>query len=202
MKNRFKLLSVLGMVSIFLLVAFKPLNDKKVIVIDAAHGGKDSGATVGDVSEKDIVDKIAIKIKELNKSENIEIILLRESDDFIGLKERVEKINKINPDLLISLHVNNTSNVTANGVEAYVSKENKFLEESFKYANGLLDEVSAGKLNKRKVTEAKLYVLEGSNCPAVNLQLGFLSNKKDKKYLISESGQTEIATYIIKYFSK
>ena len=202
MKNKFKLVSVLGVMSIFLMLAFKPLNDKKVFVIDAGHGGKDHGASAGEVLEKDIVEKIANRIKALNKDENIEIVLLRENDNFMELKTRVEKINSIKPNLLISLHVNNSKNIDVNGVEAFVSKENKFYEESSKHANGLLDEVSNGKLNKRKVKEASLYVLKESNCPAVNLELGFLSNENDKEYLLSESGQTEIATQIIKYFKK
>lgn len=202
MKNRIKLLSVLGIVSIFLLVAFKPLNEKKVIVIDAGHGGKDFGATAGEVMEKEIVEKIAYKIKALNKDENIEIVLLREDDSFIDLKARVEKINSLKPNLVISLHVNNTKNETPNGVEAFVCKDNVFLEESKKHAEGLVNEVSNDNLVKRGVKEASLFILKSSNCPAVTLEVGFVSNVKNREYLISEKGQNEIASNVVKYINK
>lgn len=202
MKNKFKLVSVLGMVSIFLLLAFKPLSEKQVIVIDAGHGGKDFGATSGEVMEKEIVANIANKIIELNKDENLEIVLLREEDNFVDLKTRVEKINSLKPNLVISLHVNNSRNINVNGVEAFVSKENKFYEESYKHAEGLINKVSNNNLAKRDVKEAPLFILKNSNCPAVNLELGFISNEKDREYITSKKGQTELAAQLVKYLTK
>lgn len=202
MKVKSKLLSVLGIVSIFLLVAFKPLGEKKVIVIDAGHGGKDFGASVGEVLEKEIVEKIANKIKALNKNENIEIVLLREGDNFLELKERVDRINVLNPSLLISLHTNFVKLESTNGIEAFVSKDSKYYNESFNHAEGLLNEVSNNNLAKRDVKEASLFILKNSNCPAVNLELGFLSNPKEKEYLSSEKGQDEIAASVISYLER
>ena len=202
MKVKSKLLSVLGIVSIFLLVAFKPLGEKKVIVIDAGHGGKDFGASVGEVLEKEIVEKIANKIKALNENENIEIVLLREGDNFLELKERVDRINVLNPSLLISLHTNFVKLESTNGIEAFVSKDSKYYNESFNHAEGLLNEVSNNNLAKRDVKEASLFILKNSNCPAVNLELGFLSNPKEREYLISEKGQNEIASSVISYLKK
>ena len=202
MKVKFKLLSVLGLVSIFLLVAFKPLGEKKVIVIDAGHGGKDFGASVGEVLEKEIVEKIANKIKALNKNENIEIVLLREGDNFLELKERVDRINVLNPSLLISLHTNFVKLESTNGIEAFVSKDSKYYNESFKHAEGLINEVSNDNLAKRSVKEASLFLLKNSNCPAVNLEVGFMSNPKEREYLVSEKGQNEIAASVISYLER
>lgn len=202
MKVKSKLLSVLGIVSIFLLVAFKPLGEKKVIVIDAGHGGKDFVASVGEVLEKEIVEKIANKIKALNKNENIEIVLLREGDNFLELKERVDRINVLNPSLLISLHTNFVKLESTNGIEAFVSKDSKYYNESFKHAEGLINEVSNDNLAKRSVKEASLFLLKNSNCPAVNLEVGFLSNPKEREYLISEKGQNEIAASVISYLER
>ena len=202
MKVKSKLLSVLGIVSIFLLVAFKPLGEKKVIVIDAGHGGKDFGASVGEVLEKEIVEKIANKIKALNKNENIEIVLLREGDNFLELKERVDRINVLNPSLLISLHTNFVKLESTNGIEAFVSKDSKYYNESFKHAEGLINEVSNDNLAKRSVKEASLFLLKNSNCPAVNLEVGFMSNPKEREYLVSEKGQNEIAASVISYLER
>jgi N-acetylmuramoyl-L-alanine amidase len=74
----------------------KEHKNKRIIVIDAGHGGKDFGAKINDEIESKIVESISKKIKLLNVKDEIEIVLLREDDSFIGLNERLEKINKIN----------------------------------------------------------------------------------------------------------
>ena len=194
-------LAVLGLLAIFLSFAFKPLplSDKKTIVIDAGHGGKDSGAQIGAEQEKKIVENIANKINLLNGKDNIEIILLRKDDSFIELSERVSKINKINPSLVISLHVNASKNMNENGVNAYVSKQNIFYEKSKESAKNLVDKISNEKLAKGEVKDANYFVLKNSKCPALLVEIGYLSNENDRTYLISENGQNEIANKIIEF---
>jgi N-acetylmuramoyl-L-alanine amidase len=86
--------------------SFKPI-DKKIIVIDAGHGGNDIGAIVDGISEKQIVLAVASNIKKLNNSQdNYEIVLTRDSDNFPTLSDRTDMINKLNPEMVISLHVN------------------------------------------------------------------------------------------------
>jgi len=194
-------LAVLGVLTIFLSFAFKslPLNDKKTIVIDAGHGGKDIGAHIGTEQEKKIVENIANKINLLNGKDNVEIILLREDDSFIELSERVSKINKINPSLVISLHVNSSKNLNENGINAYVSKQNVFYEKSKESAKDLVDKISNEKLAKGEVKDANYFVLKNSKCPALLVEIGYLSNENDRTYLISENGQNEIANKIIEF---
>lgn len=194
-------LAVFGLLTIFLILAFKPLplSSKKTIVIDAGHGGEDIGAQIGAEQEKKIVENIANKIKVLNGKDEIEIILLRKDDSFIQLSERVSKINKINPSLVISLHVNSSENLNENGVNAYVSKQNGFYEESKERAENLVDKISNGKLAKGEVKDANYYVLKNSKCSALLVEIGYLTNENDRTYLISENGQNEIANKIIEF---
>ncbi|WP_319800414.1 MULTISPECIES: N-acetylmuramoyl-L-alanine amidase [Flavobacterium] len=194
-------LAVLGLLTIFLILAFKPLplSGKKTIVIDAGHGGEDIGAQIGAGQEKKIVENIANKIKLLNSKDEIEIILLRKDDSFIELSERVSKINKINPSLVISLHVNSSENLNENGVNAYVSKQNGFYEESKEKAENLVDKISNEKLAKGEVKDANYFVLKNSKCPALLVEIGYLTNENDRNYLISENGQNEIANKIIEF---
>ena len=194
-------LAVLGLLTIFLLFAFKPLplSGKKTIVIDAGHGGEDTGAQIGAEQEKKIVENIANKINALNGEDNVEIILLRKDDSFIQLSERVSKINQINPSLVISLHVNSSQNVNENGVNAYVSKQNAFYEKSKESAKNLVDKISDQKLAKGEVKDANYYVLKNSKCPALLVEIGFLSNDNDRAYLTSENGQNEIANKIVEF---
>mgnify|MGYP003600934227 FL=1 len=198
MKNRIKFSALLGILGLVVIFSFKPLEEKKTIVIDAGHGGKDLGADMYGFQEKLITETIAKKIKALNKDSNLEIILLRDSDREIELSERVSIINNLKPDLVVSLHVNANMNMSANGVEAYVPSNEKFHEKSKESAIIVIDKMSeAGNLKKRRVSEAPFYILKNASCPVMTLQIGFLSNEKDRDYITSEKGQTEIALNIL-----
>ena len=193
--------TALGLLTIFLLFAFKPLplSNKKTIVIDAGHGGKDIGAQIGAEQEKKIVENIANKISLLNGKDEIEIILLRKDDSFIELSERVSEINKIKPDLVISLHVNSSQDLNENGVNAFVSKQNVFYEKSKESAKDLVDKISNEKLAKGEVKDANYFVLKNSKCPALLVEIGYLTNENNRTYLISENGQNEIANKIVEF---
>lgn len=175
---------------------------KQIIVIDAGHGGKDHGKKVDDVSESEIVEKIAKRIKSLNSNSNIEIILLREDDSFISLTDRVNRINEINPSILISLHINTSNHSDQNGVSAYVSSENEFYEKSIIIANKLIENISKYKLNKRETKDANLYVLKNSKCPSVTLEIGYLTNDNDREYLTTENGVNEISKGILNFLNQ
>lgn len=196
MKNKMNHFAILGVLAIVLSFAFKPLHHKKTIVIDAGHGGKDFGAQNETASEKKIVESIANKIYSLNDKNDIEIILLRKDDSFVELNKRISKINKIHPDLMISLHVNSSTNSNENGVIAYVSKQNEFYGKSKEEAQKLIDKIANDKIAKGEVKEANMSLIKNSKCPSVLLEIGYLSNENDKSYLTSENGQNEIANKI------
>jgi N-acetylmuramoyl-L-alanine amidase len=108
-----------------------------VIVIDAGHGGKDPGA-LGSVSkEKNINLAIALKTGEYLEQnlKNIKVLYTRNSDVFVGLKERAEFANKNKADLFISIHSNWAATKTIRGAETYVmglSKDEQNLEVAMK----------------------------------------------------------------------
>src|SRR4030042_6223338 len=93
--------------------------EKYLIVIDPAHGGKDTGVKIKDkVYEKDITLAIALALqKELVKEGNIQVILTRDSDIDISLEERKKMVEKINPGFLLSLHINSGFGKKASGFE-------------------------------------------------------------------------------------
>jgi N-acetylmuramoyl-L-alanine amidase len=196
MKTKIKILVILSAV-VFGLFAFKSLEAKKIIVIDASHGGDDFGVTLNGLQEKTIVETIAKKIKAQNKNENLEIVLLREGDHFMELSERVSIINNLNPSLVISLHINASENFSKNGVQAFVYSKSKFYNESKTNAEILVDKVAGDYFSKSEVKEASFYILKNSNCPAMTLEVGYLSNVNDRNYITSEKGQNEIAEKIL-----
>lgn len=98
----------------------KPEKKKKTVVIDPGHGGKDPGAVVKGLYEKDVVFKLAQKIKELSaKYDDIEVKLTRDKDIFLPLEERAAIANTMNGELFVSIHANAFSDKNIGGVEVY-----------------------------------------------------------------------------------
>jgi N-acetylmuramoyl-L-alanine amidase len=91
------------------------------IVIDAGHGGHDSGTLgVGGIEEKDVVLDVALRLgKLLHERLGAEIIYTRSDDTFIPLETRTAIANKAQADLFLSIHANSSRDETARGVETY-----------------------------------------------------------------------------------
>lgn len=173
------------------------------VVIDASHGGYDTGATSFEASEKIIVAQITNKIKSLNKNKNVVLHFTRNSDAFLSLKERTDIINNIKPDLVLSLHVNSNKNKDKSGVELFVSKDSQSYEKSNEIANSLNEKLV--KNHNFKVSEIKIapfFILKNSYAPAILVELGYLSNDDDKKYLTDENQQNQIAKTIVEFIAE
>jgi N-acetylmuramoyl-L-alanine amidase len=105
----------------------------KKVVIDAGHGGHDSGCHGESGIEKKNTLAIALKLGEKIKANfpNVEIIYTRDKDEFIELHRRADIANKAKADLFISIHCNSTDeNSGAFGTETYVLGMHK-KEENF-----------------------------------------------------------------------
>jgi N-acetylmuramoyl-L-alanine amidase len=92
-----------------------------VVVIDPGHGGKDPGA-IGPtgVMEKDVVLKIALRLKELlRKRLKLKVILTREKDEFLPLSRRTQIANENNADLFMSIHANACRKKEVKGFEVF-----------------------------------------------------------------------------------
>ena len=202
MKNLLRFIAI-SFVAIAL-YAFSAKTEEKVInvVIDAGHGGNDSGAVYKTFAEKDITALVANKVKELNKDVTIIIHLTRIDDQMLTLPERANMINQINPDLFISLHVNANANSESNGVEAFVTKESLFKEQSQVLAYSLVQKLSkASNVVARGVNEAPFFLLKKVDCPGIVLELGFISNENDRSYLTKDENQVQIANTILDFVS-
>jgi N-acetylmuramoyl-L-alanine amidase len=91
------------------------------IVIDAGHGGHDSGTLGADgIEEKDVVLDVALRVGQLLHDRlGAEIIYTRSDDTFIPLETRTAIANKAQADLFLSIHANSSPDPTARGVETY-----------------------------------------------------------------------------------
>lgn len=97
-----------------------------IIAIDAGHGGKDPG-TIGDYArtkEKFITLSYARALgKNLADTKNYKVYLIRDADEFVPLKRRVEKARRLNADLFISLHANSAADSHVSGFSIYTLSE-------------------------------------------------------------------------------
>ncbi len=179
----------------------KDKKEKKIIVIDAGHGGHDFGATQEEWIEKNLTSEIAKKINEMVADPNIEIHFTRTSDEFMDLKSRSAYINGLKADLVLSLHINQNKNNDTNGFEVFICEKNSAYEESKVLGEKLVSKLSNTELKNRGVKNAPFWILKNANCPSLVVELGFISNEKDRKFISSKKGQSEIATQIIAFLS-
>lgn len=175
----------------------------RIIVIDAGHGGSDSGAVgPSGVSEKSVTLAVALKVERLLLEEGINVIMTRRTDIDVAsasasnaaeLQSRVN-YSPPNTDAFISIHCNAFSSPSSRGMETYYysgSPQSRRLAE-------LLNEelLRYGGLSNRGVKTANFYVLKHSNCPASLIELAFITNYEEERLLADDSYQNSLAQAI------
>ncbi|MCU1226458.1 MAG: cell wall hydrolase/autolysin [Edaphobacter sp.] len=136
------------------------------IVIDAGHGGHDSGTLgVDGLEEKDVVLDVALRLgKMLHDRLGAEIIYTRSDDTFIPLETRTAIANKAQADLFLSIHANSSSDPSARGVETYylnftsqldalevAARENAVSDQSIHQLSDLVKKIAL----KEKIDESR-----------------------------------------------
>jgi N-acetylmuramoyl-L-alanine amidase len=97
---------------------------KKVVVIDAGHGGKDPGALGSDTKEKDLTLPAARALRDrLERSGRYKVVLTRDTDVFIPLERRVQIARRANADLFLSLHADSGGDPNVRGATVYTLSE-------------------------------------------------------------------------------
>mgnify|MGYP003575027777 CR=1 FL=1 len=175
--------------------------DNFVLVLDAGHGGKQKGAEVNGITEKELTLAIAQKVNAIAQSKGIKVVMTRNADEDVSFKERLAKEGAV----LVSLHVNSEPTSKArqsNGIEVFTavgdeSNEKNLLTgklasqmlKAFQSLNGIETETNPKSKN--------LLLLRESKMPAVVLELGYLTNKNDFQFITNQEKQEEVAKSII-----
>jgi N-acetylmuramoyl-L-alanine amidase len=113
---------ILGLVGLLLFCCLTIAAKDFVVVIDAGHGGHDSGAVGKTAKEKNINLKVALKLGKLieSKCNDVKVIYTRKTDVFVNLNRRAEIANEAKADLFISVHTNAlANNHTARGASTW-----------------------------------------------------------------------------------
>ncbi len=186
----------------------------KIIVLDAGHGGTDSGAKNGKIVEKELNLLLVKKLEKELISRGATVYLTREEDNDLSartterkrsdLYNRAKYINTIKPNMYISIHLNATTSSSWKGLQVFYNKnneENKVIAETI--TNNLKNNIN----NIREVKEEnKYYMYKYIKYPGVLIEAGFISNPDENYLLRQEEYQNKliilIADAIEKYYQK
>lgn len=186
--------------------SWRPLHNIR-IAIDAGHGGYENGATgcLGD-KEKDINLAIAKYVEAELKKRGARVIMTRSSDNYVGLKDRVEIANCGNAVVFLSIHGNalpDGSDPNKNrGTSIYY-----YYNQAKPLADLIMDTiVSEIGVPNDKVRQGSLAVVRNTNALSLLIEVSYLINPEDNANLINPEFQKQFAKAIAdsleKYFSE
>ena len=146
------------------------------VIVDAGHGGKDSGAfrRYGP-PEKMVALDVAQRLKRKLRESQIKTVMTRDSDVFIPLNDRVAMENKQKNAVFVSIHFNDSRKRKTRGFETYYHSG-----ASFDMANRIQQKLmTIPNSANGGVHTANFRVLRLANCPAVLVECGYLSNRSE-----------------------
>ncbi len=167
----------------------KPLSGK-TIILDAGHGGNETGASGpnAEFNEKIINLNVVLALRDILNNYGANVILTREDDSTVVINERLILLNKIEPDLCVSVHQNsmnlNTDITKIRGlVGLYFSDAGKLLTESVSAA-------TAKALNRfeRTPTTQRLAMVRNPKFPSTLVEVSFMTCVEEYNVMTSTSG--------------
>lgn len=178
----------------------------RVVVLDAGHGGWDTGTPSkdGKLLEKNINLQVLLYLEELLAAENIKVYATRTTDRYIGHAERIAVANALEADLFLSIHCNNAyQDAGAEGTEVlysqYGAAENKLNSE--KLAQLCQEELAVALQLEDCGLQARgdeLTVLQRAEVPAVQVELAFMSEAEEMNVLKTDEAQKKAAEALYK----
>lgn len=190
-----------------------PSADKKVIVLDAGHGGIDGGCvSVNGVAEKGINLSIVQTLRDSLEILGYDVVCTREDDRSIhdkgvegiakqklsDMKNRLDIINRYDDALVISVHQNQFVDSKYSGAQMFYAKDS---DDSRRLAECMKKQfVSLLQPNNERETKpvgSEMYLIHNSKSPALMVECGFLSNPEEAKLLESADYQKKVAFTIL-----
>ena len=186
------------------------------ICLDPGHGGSDPGAINGSHKEKVYTLQIAKRLQTQLEKLGFRVIMTRTGDTYPTLQERAALCKKYKPDLFLSIHCNSATNKTPAGIETYravpvggtetkgskVKTEKQSANEFDANNSRLAYEIQKGMIaatggTDRGTRHQAIYVTGNATCPAVLVEVGYLSNAAELKKIASPEYQNKIVTGIL-----
>jgi N-acetylmuramoyl-L-alanine amidase len=166
----------------------------KTVIIDAGHGGKDSGATSSHTGqkEKDLALDTAKRIANALRTD-FKVILMRSDDTFIDLDERVIRANRYGDAILVSMHYNSgPSNIR--GPETYYWRvDSHGLATRCQKAMASVCPVESG---NRDLVRRRIRLTRNPEIPCLLLEGGYLSNPAESRLISDPNYRQKLANGI------
>jgi N-acetylmuramoyl-L-alanine amidase len=181
------------------------------VLIDVGHGGMDGGAVSGDILEKDINLKIGQLLYRDLSAKGFNVAINRTADYALSednrwfkirsrhlrdLAQRKEIANRLNPKLMVSLHVNKSSNPGKSGPLVLHQNNDRSIALGDSLLRHLCPLFGVSRIAGLSGHGKSFYILKHSKCPTVILEMGYISNESDRKKLTSTVSQNQIAAAI------
>ncbi len=187
------------------------------VVIDAGHGGQDSGAIRDGVQEKDLTLDVARRVQKLAVAQGFVTVLTRTGDETVSLANRAALANREESCVFVSIHFDKGARATATGVQTFYAIRQVPRERVVSSWLPFLQQVSLEPTNDESrslaafVQEAmvartqafdrgtraeQFYVVANVRHPAVLVEGGFLSNPDDVAKITTEAYRQELAVAI------
>lgn len=191
------------------------ISDRKIVIIDAGHGGMDGGATsCSGVLESKTNLEIALSLRDLMHLLGIKTVMIRTSDISVytsgetiaakkvsDLKERVRIVNEYEDCLLISIHQNYFSDSRYSGAQVFygAAGESKSLAPVMQQA--LVDNLNPGSNRKAKPADS-VYLMQHIKSTGLLIECGFISNPEEDAKLQSKDYQLKLCAVIASVTSR
>lgn len=163
-----------------------------VVAIDAGHGGTNTGASgiKSGVLEKNYTILFAKELEKLLRKKGMQVIMIRNGDTTIDNKDRLLYLQPVQPDLLISFHLNSSSRVTARGVSTYY-RHAAFRPMTQIILNELLEIKNLPEFGN--IGSFNFQLVQPTDYPSCLVEVAFLSNEADEKLILQQKFQQQIA---------
>ena len=158
------------------------------IVVDAGHGGHDNGAGGSKSREKDHTLDISRRLRTYLRKRGANVLMTRDSDNFISLQGRCDFANARNADLFISVHIN-SFRASSTGTETYY-----YTGQSVMLAKEVHKELlKATGLRDRGVIQKRFFVVRNTNMPSILTETCFISNPGEESKLLQPTFRDQVA---------
>ncbi|MBX3745063.1 MAG: N-acetylmuramoyl-L-alanine amidase [Verrucomicrobiae bacterium] len=193
----------------------------RTICLDPGHGGREPGQKNGTRLEKTYTLALAEEVRRQLVRAGFQVIMTRESDETVDLVERAAIAQRRGADLLVSLHFNASPNggSEASGVEVYALTPEGARSTNASVDAGPWQEAAGNRHDPRNlllayhlqralvrdlpgtvdrgVRRARFVILRLAEMPAALVELGFMSNPSDARWIYSEAGRRQAAASIV-----
>ncbi|PKM46755.1 MAG: hypothetical protein CVV03_05060 [Firmicutes bacterium HGW-Firmicutes-8] len=187
---------------------FTPGLEGKTVIIDPGHGGADPGAIAGKVQEADVNMDLAVALKKQLELKGVKVKMTRQDniglvpeksmtyfERWLILEKRKNYALTEKGHILISIHANSSKDPSVSGGIVYYSDE-----KSVRLARELQNQLNTLGPRKREAEQSRFTIIKGNIMPSVLVETGFITNKHDRKILISQ--QNIVVNAVLKGLEK